>query len=332
MGYAVSIDIFNSLLKELQNRYKIYAPKIFMDKGRLSDTDLVSYGEIETVEEMVFDRKTVFSPKEIIFPINQTMFYFTKEEFREIPEEKDVIIFLRSCDLNGIKCLDQIFLENGPYSDIYYKRLRDKARFFLMDCNEGWENCFCVSMGSNKAEGYSVYLKKENGQVFCQVEDDEFQELFKKYGTEIEFEPHFIEKNKITVKVPDQIDPGIFDHQIWQEYTARCSSCGRCTVSCPTCSCFTLQDVFYRDNQDCGERRRVWASCMTDGFTDMAGGVSFRSQSGDRMRYKTMHKILDFKKRFGFYMCVGCGRCDDVCPEYISFSKCINRLGEIMGR
>jgi anaerobic sulfite reductase subunit A len=25
-------------------------------------------------------------------------------------------------------------------------------------------------------------------------------------------------------------------------------------------------------------------------------------------------------------MCVGCGRCDDVCPEYISYSNCVNRL------
>ena len=29
-------------------------------------------------------------------------------------------------------------------------------------------------------------------------------------------------------------------------------------------------------------------------------------------------------------MCVGCGRCDDVCPEYISFSHCLNRLSDAM--
>ena len=25
-------------------------------------------------------------------------------------------------------------------------------------------------------------------------------------------------------------------------------------------------------------------------------------------------------------MCVGCGRCDTVCPEYISFSNIINKV------
>ena len=29
-------------------------------------------------------------------------------------------------------------------------------------------------------------------------------------------------------------------------------------------------------------------------------------------------------------MCVGCGRCDDVCPEYISFSNCINKFENAM--
>ena len=36
----------------------------------------------------------------------------------------------------------------------------------------------------------------------------------------------------------------------------------------------------------------------------------------------------DFEKRFGYPMCVGCGRCDDVCPEYISYSNCVNRLAK----
>jgi anaerobic sulfite reductase subunit A len=87
-----------------------------------------------------------------------------------------------------------------------------------------------------------------------------------------------------------------------------------------------MQDIFYTDNKNAGERRRVWASCMVDGFTQVAGGGSYRIKNGQRMRFKVLHKVYDYKKRFGYHMCVGCGRCDDVCPEYISFSACINRL------
>ncbi|MCL6448860.1 MAG: anaerobic sulfite reductase subunit AsrA [Armatimonadetes bacterium] len=333
MGYALSVQAFNSLLAELGGRYKIYAPKVFQGKGRVAGSALVAYGEVGELAEIAFDRKTAFSPKEIIFPVNQTMFYFTKEEFKEnVPDERGVLIFLRACDINGIERLDTIFLQNGPYRDVYYERLRRKVKFFLMDCHPGWESCFCVSLGSNRTENYAVYVRRENNEVFCRVKDQELAGLFEKYGRAADVEPRFVEKNEVQVKVPGEVGVDVFEHRLWQEYTARCSACGRCTVSCPTCTCFTIQDLFYQDNAECGERRRVWASCMIDGFTDMAGGVALRANHGDRLRYKTLHKIYDFKKRFGVPMCVGCGRCDDVCPEYISFSKCINKLGEILGR
>ena len=115
---------------------------------------------------------------------------------------------------------------------------------------------------------------------------------------------------------------------MWEEYNSRCISCGRCNFVCPTCTCFTMQDIFYKENQNVGERRRVWASCQVDGFTDIAGGHSFRNSKGDRLRFKAMHKIYDFNKRFGYQMCVGCGRCDDNCPQYISFSTTIDKINE----
>ena len=117
---------------------------------------------------------------------------------------------------------------------------------------------------------------------------------------------------------------------MWKEYDSRCINCGRCNFVCPTCTCFTMQDLFYSENGKVGERRRVWASCMVDGFTDVAGGGSYRKKNGERMRFKVLHKVLDYKQRNGYHMCVGCGRCDDICPEYISFSGCINKLDNAM--
>lgn len=90
-----------------------------------------------------------------------------------------------------------------------------------------------------------------------------------------------------------------------------------------------MQDVKYDGQPNAGERRRVWASCHVDGYTDMAGGHSFRRSNGERMRFKVFHKIYDFKKRFGYNMCTGCGRCDDICPEYISYSNSINKVTKL---
>jgi anaerobic sulfite reductase subunit A len=140
--------------------------------------------------------------------------------------------------------------------------------------------------------------------------------------------PAYVTENEVRVKVPAKVPNEIYKHSMWDEYTARCINCGRCNFVCPTCTCYTMQDVFYTDNGKVGERRRVGASCMVDGYTNVAGGGQYRRTNGERMRFKVLHKVYDFRKRFGYDMCVGCGRCDMVCPEYISFANCINKLND----
>ena len=146
----------------------------------------------------------------------------------------------------------------------------------------------------------------------------------------LEVEPAYVKENEVRVSIPDNLSLEVAKSKMWDEYDYRCINCGRCNFVCPTCSCFTMQDIFYTDNGKAGERRRVTASCMVDGYTDVAGGGAYRKKNGQRMRFKVLHKVYDFKKRFGYHMCVGCGRCDDVCPEYISFSNSINKLENAM--
>lgn len=335
MGTKLTKSDFDDILKILSKQYEIFAPVRLKGKGMYSDTDLITYGEITTLDEIETREKSRFSPKEVIYPITETLFYFTEDEYKE-PRgaQKDIIIFLRPCDANALLRLDNIFLKNGDYEDFYYKKTREKVKFFIMECTEGFDSCFCTSMGTNKFEDYDVFVKFGKDKVTLDVKNDDFKMYFEK-GNKVDFTPKFIEKNKFNVKIPDdkKISESleeIFSHKLWDEYSKRCIACGRCNVSCPTCSCFTMQDIFYEDNPQCGERRRVWASCMVDGFTDVAGGVSYRKTYGERMRFKVMHKVYDYKRRFGMPMCVGCGRCDDVCPEYISFANIINKLQDVV--
>ena len=54
--------------------------------------------------------------------------YFTESSVK-IPEEKRKrLVFLRACDLNALKRLDEIYLHNGP-EDFYYKNIRENAKF-----------------------------------------------------------------------------------------------------------------------------------------------------------------------------------------------------------
>ena len=114
---------------------------------------------------------------------------------------------------------------------------------------------------------------------------------------------------------------------MWDEYNKRCLGCGSCAIACSTCSCYTTRDIVYDSLGKIGERRRVQASCHIDGFDEMAGGHNFRTTKADKMRYKVLHKIHDYKAQFGDeHMCVGCGRCTDRCPEHISITATINKV------
>ena len=268
----------------------------------------------------------------MILPITQTLFFFTEDEVKEAKmNEEKILIFLRSCDMHAVRRLDEIYLNNGGFEDIYYKKFREKTKFVVMGCAQSFESCFCVDMETNRFDQYDSYIHVEGDVVSFDVKDEELRKLLVELDhNSTEIKPQFVTSNPTRVKIPEKLDLRVVYSPVWEEYSARCIGCGRCNFVCPTCTCYTMQDIFYKDNQKCGERRRVWASCQVHGFTDMAGGHSFRQTNGQKMRFKVMHKIYDYKKRFGYHMCVGCGRCDDICPEYISFSNCINKLEKAM--
>lgn len=325
MGYQLTVEKFNQYLQTLKKEYRIFAPVLLTGKGAFTDSDSIRYQEIDRIEQVCFEQKSSFSPKEVILPITQTLFYFTENNWTE-PQVRDekILLFVRSCDIHAISRLDEIYLHNGP-ADPYYKVLRGKMRFCLMECPESFTNCFCVSMNSNRVDKYDLFVRRNGAAVWVKVMNEEL-DLFDAEPADVE--PVFVTTNDVVVSLPEKLDQRIANSDMWEEYTARCTGCGRCNFVCPTCTCFSMQDIFYRDNPNTGERRRVWASCMVDGYTDMAGGHAFRKTQAERMRFKVLHKVYDYPKRFGRSMCVGCGRCDDACPEYISYSNSLNKLAK----
>lgn len=328
MGYQLSKANANEIFHQWAQKYDIFAPKRMEGEGCFSDTDIIRYGKVSSLDEIEWGKKSDYSFKEVLLAINETLFYFTEDQ-TTVPKgpEKDILIFLRSCDRHAVKRLDQIYLKNG-FEDFYYARIRERAKFVLMGCESTCASGFCVSMGTNRCDNYDAYLKVDGDTVSMDLKWDELEKDIASAGEQADVTPDFVTENKEKVTLPKNLSNESFTKEIWKEYGARCIKCGRCNFVCPTCTCFTMQDIFYKDNAKVGERRRVWASCQVDGYTDMAGGHGFRKDTADRMRFKVMHKIYDYEKRFGYPMCVGCGRCDDVCPEYISYSNCVNRLAK----
>ena len=331
MGFHLSAEQFDLWIAEQKKTHDIYAPKRFVGGNTFSDVDCIRYGKVSNISEIVFDRKAEYSFKEVLTPISQTLFFFTEDQCKEAdPPKKGAIIFLRSCDLHAMKRLDDMYLGNGP-ADYYYKRIRDNIKIVLMGCKHSFESCFCVSMGTNISENYDMSVNAAGSSYEINCKDAAWNQFFLDLNAPRHFVvPDQVHENPTVVKIPESLTADVARSSIWEQYNKRCINCGRCNFVCPTCTCFTMQDLYYTENAKVGERRRVWASCMVDGFTDVAGGGSYRRKNGERMRFKVLHKVLDYKQRNGYHMCVGCGRCDDICPEYISFSHCVNKLEDAM--
>ena len=332
LGYRMTVSQTNELFDKLSAEYQIYAPKRFEKQGRYSDTDIIRYDRVDCVEDIVYDRKSDFSAKEVLNPITQTILYFTEDEYRAgKAKAKKPLIFLRPCDINAFEHQDKIFLENGGVEDFYYKRIRDNVKFVMMECVEGFDTCFCVSMGANKTEDYSAAVRFDGDSLLFKVKDKDLEPFFEKAAEE-DFEVRFIAENQCKVTIPEipgkEVLNKLKKHPMWQEYNDRCISCGSCTVACSTCTCFTTVDKIYDENADAGERRRVYASCQVAGFDAMAGGIEFRSTPAERIRYRVLHKVHDYKAHFhDFHMCVGCGRCSARCPKFINFPSIIEKMG-----
>lgn len=333
MAYQLTKAEVDDLFERLGAKYRIFAPKRFPKQGRYSGTDLIRYAEVHRFDDIVWDTKSDFPTKEVINPVQETLFYFTEDEYRESKAPtKPALVFGRACDINAQLVQADIFRMNGGYTDSYYTRMRELVHFVLMDCEGGDDTCFCVSMGTNKTDDYAIAVKFSEDGLKATVKDETFAPYFANC-TETEFEPTFVEENELKVTIPDLSDPEIVlalkKHPMWQEYNKRCISCGACTVACSTCTCFVTRDVIWGDNPEVGERRRVYHSCQVPGFDTMAGQREMRPDAAGRMRYKVLHKIRDHKARFGTrQMCVGCGRCIHRCPEFISIAATIEKVGK----
>ena len=148
MGYILTEEGFQDALKELRKEYRIFAPVRKKGAGRFTDIDAVIYDEVEEGTPIELEAKSDYSAKEALTPLSETLFFFTEEQCKEADiDTRPVLLFLRSCDLQAMKRLDDMYLHNGREQDWFYQRRREKLHYVLIGCGHSYENCFCVDMG-----------------------------------------------------------------------------------------------------------------------------------------------------------------------------------------
>jgi sulfhydrogenase subunit beta (sulfur reductase) len=129
------------------------------------------------------------------------------------------------------------------------------------------------------------------------VKDDQ------KIPVPVELTPDYLEKN--------------YDHPVWEHFGDKCFSCGSCVLVCPTCYCFDVREELELSLAE-GKRIRVWDGCMLEDFARVADGHNFRNDRSTRFRHRIFRKGKYLPEKYGYFGCVGCGRCADACTADIA--------------
>jgi ferredoxin len=253
--------------------------------------------------------------------------------------ERFAFIGVRACELRAIEILDRVFL-GGQHPDPEYARRRDAVFIVAVNCGKAGGTCFCASMGSGpRAEsGFDLALTElaDARQFLLQTGTERGAAVAREIGCRASSAAQEEAAEAVTARVAasmgrampgGQGDPADLrallqanlDHPRWDDVASRCLSCGNCTMVCPTCFCFSVEDTSGLAGAS-AERHRSWDSCFTADHSYLHGGavrVSVRS----RYRQWLTHKLASWQDQFGTPGCVGCGRCITWCPARIDLTQ-----------
>ena len=245
-------------------------------------------------------------------------------------------IGVRSCELHAIAIQDRVFL-GGQHVDPIYADRREGAFIVAVNCGQAGGTCFCVSMqtGPRAESGFDLALTEllDGGRHEFLVEAGTARgaEIMAEVAcraaqpADIEAAGRIIERT--AASMGRQMDTGgikellysNFEHPRWDEVAGRCLACGNCTMACPTCFCFSVENVTDLTGTD-AELHRSWDSCFTMDHSYLHGGP-VRVSSRSRYRQWMTHKLATWIDQFGTSGCVGCGRCITWCPVGIDITE-----------
>lgn len=320
----IGIDDIKNNLQRLDEDYKVFVPQM-MD-------ETIKFGAFDENSELVLDKDTDFSAKDVLYPQRETLFEYKKEKKSveliesEIEDEQLLIFGLRTCDMSAIESLVPLFTW-GDYRDEFWLKRREKLTTVVILCeNKLRDTCFCKSVGIDPSEC-------ENADIVTIVDDDCL--TFKSQtdrGEAILDDLDLSDGEWRDIEYDDEDEPlpiqgkedellERFEDDLWKWVAPECIGCGICTFVCPTCYCFDIQD-------EGEERIRFWDYCTGEVFTRMLAHQP-RPTQHRRYRQRIMHKFSYYPRIFdGIISCVGCGRCIDLCPQNIDLREVLRKVSK----
>jgi len=290
-------------------------------------------------------------PKHVVFPqAERILSYRYDRESREASIVRDglvrpkALVGIRACDLTGLLCLDRFFL-GQEYVDEVYRDHRKKMFVVANTCVRPFPQCFCVCTDSGPAarEGYDVALTGVGDDYLFETGSEKGEALARRLGLKeagpeaaalkaktvdasiARFDAEATQNKAWISRVMNRITTGFIPNEVWEYIGDQCFECGACSFVCPTCSCFNIEDVNTREGGT--DRMRSWDSCSFEGYTRMAGDHNPRKPVEDRRNKRFFCKLsFSQSKKYLRPGCVGCGRCNRVCPGDIGIANVVTYI------
>ncbi len=274
--------------------------------------------------------RTIVPAKKFFLPQKSTILKFKNNEWREHYDVKKRVIFgLHPCDIHALNIYHKFYTR--LYPDPYYLKNRENTLIVGLSCLPD-ENCFCHLTDTETVnEGFDLFLTDLGDKFLVWVgspKGDESLKLVKDLiedttQKDIDEYVEWRKKRRSMFKVSLDLEgmPEIltfnYDSPIWEQMGEACLSCGTCTMVCPSCTCFDIDDEFDIRTDEMN-RQRYWYSCVFREYSMVAGGHNFREARSERLKLWYTHKLVGFMSEYGSPACVGCGRCVVSCPVDIN--------------
>ena len=300
------------------------------------------FKELDAADDLRLDYDTtILPPKKYFMPQYETLMKCSLSSPFKLSEEKPqnplILIGVHPYDIIAINQMDAYYF-NEDVSKSYLDRRKNTIVIGSSILNTH-EKAFFGSMNTAQVDnGYDLFLTDLGDKVTIEIGSDKGKELLSRAARVREATD--VEEQKVAAirlaaqgkaKRGMKIEPKQwyslldqnYENEVWKTQSDKCLSCGTCTLVCPTCFCYDVNDEI--DLKGNTKRVRTWDGCLLRQFTEVAGGEIFREDIKDRYRHRFFRKGKYLPDRLGFTACVGCGRCSTQCiPDIADPVKVMN--------